>query len=115
MNDSPGTLTLVQQLPNDDVYRTGPTPDNTLYVIPGLWSGMPNDVLQLLRARRKASVTGTCPICGATAEVGEQRRTMAHEDFCGTADDYLGPKLATWAREVGTYARGRRLAEDPAS
>lgn len=105
-------LTFMRHLSDDDVYHRGPEIGGTLYVIPGLWTTMRPALIAALRARRRASVTGRCAECDAVLGLAEGR--MCHEPGCPVTDENLRPLVAVWARQVGTYARGRRILEDPA-
>lgn len=110
--DCPSPLELLRQFPDDDAYRAGPTPGGALFVIPALWDSMPAPLLTALRARRKTNVTGRCPLCEAVADLAAGQ--IAHENDCPVTDEQIGPMLAVWSRQVGRYARGRRITEDPA-
>lgn len=101
-------LTFVRHLAGDDVYHRGPKPGGVLFVIPGLWSGMPARLLAVMRARRAASCTGRCPICDTAVALATG--THAHEPGCPVADEHLIPMVRAWVRTVGC-ARGRRLQE----
>ncbi|WP_146228115.1 hypothetical protein [Micromonospora sp. S4605] len=104
--DSTEPLTFQQHAGNDDVYTRG----TVLYVLPGLWSGMPADLLATVRARRACAVTGRCPRCGACLQLAAGQFT--HERRCPVADQHLRPALARWGRQAGP-ARGRRIVETP--
>lgn len=101
---------FVGHIDNDDAYLSGPRPGGVLSMVPGIWSGMPDELLVAMRARRKASSTGRCPNCDACVELGTG--VFWHEDWCRLTDKHLGPVVAAWVRRVGP-ARGRRLVEDP--
>ncbi|RZU52668.1 hypothetical protein EV385_4546 [Krasilnikovia cinnamomea] len=109
--DDDGPLVLLARDGNDDLYHRGPVPGGSIYLIPGLWSTMPPDLLRALRARRRADITGRCDACGAALTLSTGQ--MAHESDCNVGNDRLRPMLSAWLRRVGRYARGRRLTEDP--
>lgn len=104
--DATEPLEFVKHFDLDDAYKRG----RTLLVIPGIWTGMPTDLLIAMRDRRKATVTGRCPRCDACIEPATG--TWRHERRCPVADDLLRPMLTRWARQVGP-ARGRRIQEQP--
>jgi hypothetical protein len=104
-------LTFVRHLGDDDFYHRGPIPGGSVYLIPGLWTAMPADLLAALRTRRRASVTGRCSGCQAVLDLAAGE--MRHEPDCPVCDDNLRPMLAAWLHRVGRYARGRRIVEDP--
>ncbi len=104
-------LTFVRHHGDDDVYNRGPELGGVLFFIPGLWTGMPSELLASVRARRTCSVTGRCPSCDACVQLTTGR--FAHEPQCHVADDELHPALIAWYRQVGKYARGRRIRETP--
>lgn len=106
-----GPLTFLRHLGDDDAYHRGPNPGGVLFVVPGIWTGMPPQLLATVRARRACSVTGRCLNCDTCVELAAG--TFAHEPGCPVADDQLRPALARWGRQVGTYARGRRIRETP--
>lgn len=104
--DQAQPLTFLEHVGNDDAYRRG----TVLFVLPGLWTGMPADLLATVRARRTCAVTGRCPICSACLQLAAGQ--FAHERRCPVADDKLRPALARWGRQVGP-ARGQRIRETP--
>lgn len=109
--DQAQPLTFRQHLGDNDVY-TRPIPGQgpALFVLPGIWAGMPADLLAVVRDRRAADVTGECPSCGACLQLAAGQ--LAHDRRCRVADEKLRPALARWARQVGP-ARGRRIVETP--
>lgn len=106
-----GPLTFERHLDVDDVYLRATDAGNVLIVIPGMRTSMPDTLLNALRARRTANVTGRCPACQGVADAA--RDAVDHEHFCTATDDRVGPMLESWSRQVGLYARGRRIVEDP--
>jgi hypothetical protein len=104
-------LTLAKKFPDVDVYQRGDDPDDVL-LVPALWSGMPDSLLATMRARRSCSATGRCPVCDATVDLAE--KAVDHEPGCAVADEKVQPVLERWTRQVGMFARGRRITEDPA-
>ena len=111
-DSSAGPLTFLKHIGSDDVYHRGPEQGGAIFAIPGMWETMPPNLLAALRARRRANVTGRCPACGAAVDAGSG--TIRHESFCAAGDDRLQPALDAWSRRVGSYARGRRIVENPA-
>lgn len=107
--DSTLPLQFVQHYTDDDLYMRGGR-GGTAFLIMGLWTGMPPDLLAAVRARRAASVTGRCPVCDAAVEVGTG--TMVHGRRCPVTNERLCPPFARWLRRVGP-ARGRRIREAP--
>lgn len=103
-------LRFIRHLGDEDVYHRGPTPGGALFVLPGIWTGQPPELLAALRTRRRASVTGRCPECGACLELATG--TLRHENRCAVADDSLRPMLTRWTRRAG-LVRGRRIQEQP--
>jgi hypothetical protein len=110
--DTSGPLVFVRHLTDEDVYVRESPAGNVLVVMPGLWTTMPDTLLAALRARRAANATGRCPACDGVADLPVTG--IAHENTCPAIDDAIGPALYAWGRQVGRYARGRRIAEDPA-
>jgi hypothetical protein len=108
--DPVGPLTFVRHMGDDDVYLRGGDAGKSLFVIMGLWAGMPVDLAAVVRLRRVASLAGRCPSCDVCVELSTG--TYRHEPGCVVTDDVLGPMLREWLRRVGP-ARGRRLREDP--
>lgn len=108
--DTSEPLEFVRHVGDSDAYVRGPRPGGYLFVLPGIWTGMPADLLAAMRLRRKANVTGRCPRCDACVQPATG--TWVHERRCPVADDVLGPRLSRWARQVGP-ARGRRIQEQP--
>lgn len=108
--DSPEPIEFLRHLGDDDAYLRGPSPGGSLIVIPGIWTGMPPELLAAMRARRACSVAGRCPSCGACVELATG--TYAHESDCPVSDDRLRPLLTRWVRKVG-LVRGRRIVETP--
>lgn len=100
-------LNFLAHLADDDAYHRG----DCLILLPGIWTGQPQALLDAMRQRRRASATGRCPVCSACIEPATG--TWRHEPACIVADDNLRPLLTAWARHVGQYARGRRICEDP--
>lgn len=107
-----GPLTFLKHVGSDDIYHRGPEEGGIIIVVPGLWTSMPDDLLAALRSRRRASATGRCPECEAVVNIAAA--AVHHEDYCVVSDDNLVPAITAWARNVGLYARGRRIVEDPA-
>lgn len=103
-------LRFIRHFGDEDVYHRGPMPGGALFVLPGIWSGQPAELLAAVRMRRAASVAGRCPSCGACLELATA--TLRHERWCVVADDKLRPMLNRWARRVG-LVRGRRIQEQP--
>lgn len=104
-------LTFREHIGDDDVYtRPNPGRGPILFVLPGLWTGMPAELLDTVRHRRTCDVTGRCPRCGACLQLAAGQFT--HERRCPVADDQLRPALTRWSRRVGP-ARGRRIRETP--
>lgn len=92
----------------DDVYRRGPM----AYVIPGIYDRMPPELLAAFRARRQATITGHCPRCEALIDYTAGK--MWHDRRCPISDMYLKPAHRAWIRQVGTFAKGKRMVEHPA-
>lgn len=109
--DSREPLTFVGHIGDNDVLKRGPTPGGVLIVVPGIWTSMPPILLSALRARRSCSTTGRCRICGEVAALSTV--ALGHADGCPVLDENLGPLFGAWARQVGSYARGRRIQEIP--
>ena len=109
--DQTAPLTFQQHLGDDDVY-TRPIPGQgpALFVLPGIWTGQPAELLAVARQRRTADVTGQCPACRACLDLAAGQ--IAHDRRCPVSDDKLRPALTRWARQVGP-ARGRRIVETP--
>jgi hypothetical protein len=103
-------LRFIRHLGDDDVYHRGPMPGGALFVLPGIWTGQPAELLAIMRMRRAAAVTGRCPSCQECADLAAG--TLRHEHGCGVADNTLGPMLRRWSRRVG-LVRGRRIQEQP--
>lgn len=95
---------------DNDIFHRGPTPGGVLMLVPGIWTGMPPPLLAAMRARRACSTTGRCQVCGECASPAAG--TFPHESWCPVAED-LWRQYAAWARQVGRFARGRRIEEIP--
>ena len=108
--DTTEPLTLIRRIGDDDLYHRGPTPGGSMFLIMGLWTGMPAELLTAVRMRRTTGVTGRCPNCDTCLDV--TTGTYTHEHWCVVGNDRLGPMLTRWLRRVGV-ARGRRIEEDP--
>ena len=108
--DTSQPLTFVAIVDYRDCYRRG-TDEDALLLVPGLWSGMPAELLEATRARRRCSATGRCPECGAAANLAEA--AIDHEPDCPINSENYEPMLDRWTSKVGHFARGRRLREDP--
>lgn len=112
-------LTFVRHLGDDDVFHRGPDQGGVAILAPGLWANMPAGLLAAMRARRACAAGYRCPLCGADRAVtpgsrpGLLRDLFAHEPACPVTDEHLARALAAWERQVGRYARGRRLQEIP--
>lgn len=107
-------MEFLRHIDSDDVYHDGPTPGGRIYVIPGMWTSMPEDLMAALRARRRAAVTGQCLECGTAMDsLKDEVGTMQHESDCMVTDGAVQPLVMTWVKRVGRYARGRRIVEDP--
>ena len=83
---------LVALLPLDDLYVAG----DVALIVPGLWSGLPADVLDAVIARRVADLTGECPICGGCSSASEQ---FWHEYECPATNERLSPALQDFRPE----------------
>jgi len=103
-------LRFLKHLPNDDAFHRGEQPGGAVISVVGMWDSMPPPLLDAVRARREASLTGRCPTCDAVCDV----RTGAfwHENDCHAGDPMIERPMVAWARKVGRFARGRRLLED---
>jgi hypothetical protein len=104
--DATEPLEFLRYLSDDDVFLRS----RVMFVVPGLWDGMPTELLTTIRARRACSVTGRCPSCGACVALATG--TVPHEYRCPVSDDRLVPVLSRWYRRVG-LVRGRRIQEVP--
>lgn len=99
---------LTGQTPNNDIYRLDDGEYDSVPVsvqIIGLWDGMPPTLLAAARARRAATVTGTCPLCALDDRF--------HQSTCPAAFGNMSAALAHWERFTRPHERGRRLVEDP--
>jgi hypothetical protein len=97
----------------DDAYTRGDPPNQTLVIVPGIWSSMPPALLTAMRARRAFPFTGRCALCDAVADLAAS--AVHHEHDCPVGDTLLTRALRRWSMRVGQYARGRRLQECPVS
>jgi hypothetical protein len=83
------------------------------FVVPHINDDWPEDLKNVLRARRVATVTGECPTCGNIAVVPnrQQRREakkrgeeahgqLEHEAWCPVSDEGLFPMLEPYREEV---------------
>jgi hypothetical protein len=104
-------IVFVRHIGQDDLFHRGPNPGGTLFVVPGIWQGMPPPLLAAMRARRACATTGRCSACGNALTLATG--TLTHESDCPVADNNLKPPLRDWMRRVGSYARGRRIREFP--
>lgn len=104
--DSVEPLRFVRHVGDDDLYSRG----SVAFVLPGIWTKMPPDLLALMRARRSCSAFGRCPSCDACIDLASG--VWAHEYKCPISDDRLCPILSQWARRVG-LVRGHRICELP--
>jgi hypothetical protein len=74
------------------------------YLVPVIRPGMPPRLQRLLRLRREASITGTCPSCSVTATGGAPlaprmgELVMEHEAWCQVADRFVEPMLLRYWR-----------------
>jgi hypothetical protein len=101
-------VTFVEHGPDgEDVYKRG----TALLVVPGLFTSMPPMLLAALRVRRTCDLSGRCPACDACITLAST--TVEHEADCVATDDNLAPLLRAWRRDVGHFARGGRIHEDP--
>lgn len=110
--DTTEPLTFLRHAGPDDVYHRGSGTGGALLVIPGLWDTMPEALFAALRSRRRANVTGRCPQCDAAVDI--MGAAMHHDSDCIVGDEHLRPAIEAWVWQVGAYARGRRIVEDPA-
>lgn len=100
-------LEFVRHLNDNDIYMR----DKSMFVLPGIWTTMPADLIAAVRMRRTTCVTGRCPSCDACLE--SATGTIRHERWCSVSDSTLIPALRRWHRQVGKYARGKRIQEIP--
>jgi hypothetical protein len=75
------------------------------YLVPAITAEMPPRLQRLLRIRREASVTGTCPSCSAIATGGAPlaprtgELVMEHEAWCQVANRFVEPLLLRYWRQ----------------
>jgi hypothetical protein len=78
--------------------------DDVVYLFPAITPDMRPRLRRLLRLRREASITGTCPSCSAIATGGAPvaprigELVMEHEAWCQVADRFVEPLLLRYWR-----------------
>ena len=114
LTDKSQGLEFVKHIGDDDLFfRPG---NRTAIVLLGIWTGMPDDLLRAVRARRRMTVTGECPICGVilgSSDQGPNRILSEHEEDCPAVNEWIRPRFLSWIHDVGAYALGRRIQELP--
>lgn len=96
-----------------------PKPGGVLYVLPKAPEGADDALREALEARKVATLTGTCPACGATVKnMGRDHREVSHgvlqhESECVAHDDSVGPMLQDHASRGFKFEDERIYVEPP--